>query len=60
MGRSYRARIIGAAASRVRGVIEFVELGRRRHACRHGRIQRAGLVGVGGGHGHPGKRGLDG
>src|ERR1035437_5486438 len=57
MGRSYRARIIGAAASRVRGV--FVELSRRRRA---GRIQRTGLVGGGGGggHGHEGKRQLDG
>jgi hypothetical protein len=34
MGRSYRARVTDAAASRVRGVIELVDLSRG-HGFRH-------------------------
>jgi len=59
MGRGDRARILGAAASRLRGVIA-VDSGRRRdfQPGRDRRIQRTGVIGVSGVHGHQGR--LDG
>jgi hypothetical protein len=55
MGRSYRARITGTAASRVRGIVEFVELSLGRSLkYRPGVFLGLGrcLTGHGAGHGH--------